>query len=146
VLAQTSAILSYLGKKHGLAPTSDEDIAKCDQLSADASDVWSEVFKHSKDEDKGAAFLAADGRLAAWFVHFEKALGVTSGPFFFGENPTYADFNLLGLIDLLQFYFEDRFAPLVSDNLTNWLGACCCRNSYMAIQAGGVPILPASFK
>lgn len=146
VLAQTTAILSYLGKKHGLAPTSDEAIATCDQLSADASDVVSEVFKHSKDEDKGAAFLAAGGRLAAWFAHFEKALGVTSGPFLFGETPTYADFNLLGLIDLLQFFYEDRFAPLVSENMTNWLGACCCRNSYMAIQASGVPILPASMK
>ena len=146
VLGQTTAIMSYLGKKHGMAPTSEEEIASCDQLSADASDVCSEIFKHSKDEDKGEAFLAPGGRLAGWFAHFEKALGVTSGPFFFGENPTYADFNLLGVIDLIQFYFEDRFAPLVMENLTNWLGACCCRNSYMAIQAAGIPVLPPSMK
>ena len=147
VLSQTNVILSYLGKKHGLAPTSDEDIAKCDQLTADASDVVSEVFKHSKDEDKGEAFLAPGGRLSTWFAHFDKCLSVNStGPFLFGENPTYADFNLVGLIDLLQFFFDDKFAPLVSENMTNWLGACVCRNSYMALQAEGLPILPASFK
>jgi hypothetical protein len=50
------------------------------------------------------------------------------------------------LIDLLQFFFDDKFAPLVSENMTNWLGACVCRNSYMALQAEGLPILPASFK
>jgi glutathione S-transferase len=90
--------------------------------------------------------LAPGGRLGDWFAHFEKALAVCSGPFFFGENPTFADFQLLSVIDLLQFYFEDRFAPLISENLTNWLSAMCCRNSYMEVQASGVPILPDSFK
>ena len=146
VLSQTSAILSYLGKKHGCAPSSDEDIAKCDQLTNDAADVTAEIFKASKSEDKGASFIAAGGRLAAWFSHFDKALTASSGPFFFGENPTYADFAFVPVFDLLQFYFDDRFAPLVSETLTDWLSACCCRNSYMAIQASGEPILPESFK
>jgi len=147
VLSQTSVILSYLGKKHGMAPSSDEDIAKCDQLAADTCDVVGEVLKHCKDEDKGAAFLAPGGRMAGWFAHFDKCLAVNAtGPFFFGENPTYADFALLSLIDLLQFAFDDRFAPLVSENMTAWLGASVCRNSYMAMQTEGLPILPASFK
>lgn len=145
VLAQTTAILSYLGKKHGAAPTSDEDLAKCDQLNADVADVFVETLNAYK-ADKGAAFIAPGGRLAQWLAHFDKALGVSAGPFFFGENPSFADFHLLSLIDALQFFFDDRFAPLVPERMTNWLGASVCRNSYMAIQAEGSPILPPSFK
>lgn len=146
VLSQTAVILSYLGKKHGRAPTSPEDIAKCDQLTCDGADLCSEILKHSKDEDKGAAFLAPGGRLSVWFAHFEKSLGVSPGPFFFGEEPCYADFNLLSVIDLLQFFFEDKFSPFVSDNMTAWLASCVSRTSYMAVQAEGLPVLPESFK
>ena len=60
-LAQTTAILEFLGKRHGYLPASDTAQANCLQLALNAGDMWEESYSARRSSDEGAAFCA--GRL-----------------------------------------------------------------------------------
>ena len=101
-LAQTTAILEFLGRRHGYIPMSDTAQANCLQLALNAADMWEESYSARRSADEGAAFLA--GRLPLWLSHLARFHAACSdgGTFFFGDAPTYADFQLLNVVHILQ--------------------------------------------
>jgi glutathione S-transferase len=106
-VAQTTAILQFLGRRHGYAPAdmSEEVQANCLQLALNAADIWSEAYKARREDDEGAAFIAE--RLPRWLDQLERFFSATSGggPFFFGTHPTYADFALLNVCNILDWMY-----------------------------------------
>lgn len=146
VLGQTTAILAYLGSKHGYAPTSPEGIATCNQLSLDAADVLVEAFKAKALEDKGAAFYAEGARLSQWLVHFDKAFAKGNGAYLMGADVSHADFNLFCVLDVLDFFFDDKWRAILPEKVSKFYTEFRTRSSVVAFAALGKPALPASMK
>lgn len=107
VLAQTTAILSYLGQKHGYVPGGGGDAelaASCLQAACDAADIWAEAYKARRGEDKGVEFLQG-GRLASWLIHLAASLEQTPGPYVFGDEASFADFAIANMLYTLDYMF-----------------------------------------
>ena len=71
-LAQTPAILGYLGRKHGLMPDDAERAALTDKIVADANDVLYEMTLHNGAQTwTRATWDAYRPRLGRWMAIFE---------------------------------------------------------------------------
>jgi glutathione S-transferase len=72
-LAQTPAILGYLGEKHGLLPGSPAGAAITAKIVADANDVLYEMTRHNGAQMwSQTAWNAYRARLARWMAIFEE--------------------------------------------------------------------------
>ena len=96
VLAQSNAILVYIGREHGLHPKDNWQAAEHEALMSAVEDLRSNVVPAIRNPDKEAS-LAARKELAAnylpqWGANVERRLG--KGPFLAGDNISVADIKL----------------------------------------------------
>ena len=133
--------MQFLGGRHGYTPASDTAQANCLQLALNAADIWEESYSARRGEDQGAEFCGE--RLQAWFstlLGFKAATG-SDGPYFFGAEPTYADFQLLNVLRILQFMFEVEQVDL-PPALAEWQAAMEERPGAASyLLAGAEPVL-----
>ena len=132
--------MQFLGGRHGYTPASDTAQANCLQLALNAADIWEESYSARRGEDQGAEF--SSNRLQAWFstlLGFKAATG-SDGPYFFGAEPTYADFQLLNVLRILQFMFEVEQVDL-PPALAEWQAAMEARPGVARYLEGAEPVL-----
>lgn len=145
-LAQTCAILQYLGAKHGFTPSDPELAASCLQASMDSADVLVEISNQIKSEDKGVAFLSEGGRLSIWMEHFARIISKHGGPFLYGAEPKFADFHLFAILSALSFCFPSFGTDRLPENLRAFYEAFEARPSTIALKGLGMPALPESMR
>jgi glutathione S-transferase len=96
VLAQSNAILVYLGREHGLHPTDNFEAARHEAMMAHVEDLRGAVAPTLRIEDpaekKRARETLAASYLPAWGERAERQLG--DGPFFAGAKLHVVDLKL----------------------------------------------------
>eukprot|EP00009_Paramoeba_aestuarina_P016237 CAMPEP_0201539736 /NCGR_PEP_ID=MMETSP0161_2-20130828/70564_1 /ASSEMBLY_ACC=CAM_ASM_000251 /TAXON_ID=180227 /ORGANISM="Neoparamoeba aestuarina, Strain SoJaBio B1-5/56/2" /LENGTH=219 /DNA_ID=CAMNT_0047947149 /DNA_START=849 /DNA_END=1508 /DNA_ORIENTATION=+ len=114
VLSQTVAIVVYLAEKHGFSLDSAQDKAHALMSVLNLADVFTEGFKARREDDKGEAFLAADGRLSKWLTLVNGSAAKHGGKFSFGDKLTFVDFFLLNVHLSLVHVFGDDYKAQAS--------------------------------
>ena len=117
-LAQGPAILAYLGRKHGAAPSEPGLAAQADAVTLGAEDLRSKYFGLFGDdkEAKQAAFVAGDWT-KRWLPAFEWLLSTGSATHLVGDALSYADIAVWDALDGFVVYVNGaKFAgfPRVS--------------------------------
>lgn len=100
-LVQGPAIMGYLGRKHGIAPTEPQAAARAEAITLGAEDLRSKFFTllGRGNEEKQAAFLAEDWKLR-WLPGFEGLLQNNgSTGFMVGDQLSYADIAVWDALD-----------------------------------------------
>lgn len=120
-LSQTTAAAVFLGEtlsidfngaKVALKPADDMKFQAL-KVACDLADVWADAYGARKAKQSWAAvdeYIA--GRLTKWLATLEanrKAWGVPGG-FLIGISPTYLDFLLFNVLDVLDFMFGSGMA------------------------------------
>jgi len=118
-VAQTTACCEYVGTLAKTTPADPKMAANVLQLACDAADLWAEGYGARKGTDKGKAFLD-DGRCAKFMEKIEKSFAFHDGPYFFGANPTYADFAMLNTLRTMEFCYGDDFTAKQGDVITKF--------------------------
>jgi NAD(P)-dependent dehydrogenase (short-subunit alcohol dehydrogenase family)/glutathione S-transferase len=141
-LAQTPAILNYLGAAHGYGVDCADAKASATYLQTllDIGDVTSELFDLAKDHQKKAAFAAPGGRLSNWLKHLgtvQAKLGGGAGGFLCtADRPTAADFFLLSAFDTFDFALgAGATAAVTPEGLRELRARLEARPSYAAFKA-----------
>nr|CAH0103004.1 unnamed protein product [Daphnia galeata] len=96
-LSQTFAILKYLGRKHNLAPKTEEEHIRVDLIEAEAEDMrtkWSTLCYHADFEKMKPEYVK---NAPVKLKEISAFLG--SHPYFAGQNITYIDFLIYELMD-----------------------------------------------
>jgi len=103
-VSQSQACVQYVGRKYGFADNVDPD--KALQYMLDMSDMWTEFGKAMVDAESLKKFLQAEpcgdrlsGRFGMWMGNIERSI---RGKFYFGEKPSYVDFQMLQTVGLLK--------------------------------------------
>jgi glutathione S-transferase len=100
VLAQSNAILVFIGRSHGLHPKADFDAARHEAVMCHVEDLRSNVAPtlHISDptEKKRAREALAADYLPAWGARAEKQ--IEAGPFFAGEKLHVVDLKLYSVV------------------------------------------------
>jgi glutathione S-transferase len=95
-LAQSNAILAYVGRKYGLHPKDPWEAARHEAILAAVEELRAALAPSGRiadpDEKKKAREELARGHLKAWGGHMEKQI---HGPFVGGEQLQVADIKLL---------------------------------------------------
>lgn len=105
-LTQSLAILRYLGRKHNMAPLTEEQTIKCEVLELQLMDWTMEAFKlwssnvDEYEEKKAAYEDTINSKLQLLEQYIEP------GPYTLGDNLTYVDFLLYQFLD-----YQRRFIP-----------------------------------
>jgi glutathione S-transferase len=123
-IAQTAAILLWLGEQHGLAPKGDAGRLFAHQLQltiadmvAEAHDVHHPVGVSLYYEDqKPEAARKAEGfrkeRMPKFLDYFEAVLAAAKGDWLTGKRWSYADLSLFHLVEGLDYAFPKRMKTL----------------------------------
>ena len=117
VLAQSTAILVYIGREHDLHPKDPFEAARHEALMAHCEDLRhtvTPILRIKEDRERLRKELA-EGYLMTWAGFTEKQLG--AGPFFAGDKLHVADIKLYmvtrwfasGSVDLVPTTVFDRF-------------------------------------
>ena len=95
-MAQTFAILRFLGKRHGYYPTDDMQAHKCDEMLDRYNDVLSAVYKPHFAKDKEPMLPNIFEKVLPTYL---KEIDATcaKGEFICGPKLTIADFAIAGL-------------------------------------------------
>jgi glutathione S-transferase len=112
-LCQGPVIMSYLARKHGLAPTELQASAKADAIALGAEDLRIEYFRMFGDRaaEKQAKFV--DGNWTKrWLPCFSTLLEEGGGEHFFGTAPNHADIAVFDAIDATVTWVEGAKARL----------------------------------
>ncbi len=121
-LSQTTAIMEYLGRRHGCLPAEPREQASTLQLACTAADVWSEAYAARKSSDTAAQTTFRSKRLAQWLVHLSSVLcHPPSSLYFGGAHPSYADFALLNAFRACEFMFGAECKSSYPDAVAQWL-------------------------
>jgi glutathione S-transferase len=115
VLAQSSAILRYLGKKFNLAGDNDFEAAKCDEMVEALGDLKKAAFPAlmEKDETKKAELIATlKNETFPKFLSVFNKLIEANGGFLVGKRFSYADFAVASTVDI----FADHLGKNLFDN------------------------------
>jgi len=114
-VSQTTAIMQYLGAVHGYNGRTPEEEANVLQVALNAADLWVEgyytrsgVASLGLTSDNGKTFWQGK-RGEVWLKLLEKNLQATDGDYFFGANPTYADFCVFNAINVIRFVYGEHF-------------------------------------
>lgn len=95
-LAQSNAILSYLGRAHGLLPADPWEAARHEAVMAAVEDLRAQIGPTTRMKDevekKARRLELATGFLPAWGAQVERQIG--EGPFLGGAKPSVADLKL----------------------------------------------------
>lgn len=121
-LAQSNAILAYIGRTYGVLPADAHEAARHDAVMASVEDLRAAVAV-PRDADE-AAKKAAREKMAAttvptWAGFIERQIG--GGPFLAGERPSVADIKLYmgmrsfrrGVMDHIPTTVFDGFPKLI---------------------------------
>ena len=124
IVSHTAAILLYLGRRIGLAPTDEEGRLRTHEIQLTITDIVQEVYNshHPIDEDKwfheqkieaiARAAVFRKDRMPKFLGWFERILEANplGADHLVGRFVTYADLSLFQLIEGLRFAF-----PLASE-------------------------------
>ena len=118
VLAQTPAILQYIGEKHGLAPLDSEGRAVALAQALTIADVWAEVeqftLKYRDDKEgciaKAKTFLG--DRAKQFFGYFNEILRRNNGMLCRDDILTYVDVFLFLTLEAFAFSFPKAYRTL----------------------------------
>lgn len=122
-LGQSNAILSYIGRTHGLHPTDAWEAAEHDAVMMFVEDLRHKVAtstrSESEDEKKASRMEFADGYLKMWADRLEQRI---EGPFLAGDALNVADLKIAGVmnwfrrggVDHIEPTYFDRFARLTA--------------------------------
>jgi glutathione S-transferase len=98
-LAQTNAILAYVGRSHGLHPSDPWEAARHEAILAAGEELRAAIGPSGKltdpAEKQKAREALASGYLQTWGSHLERQI---SGPFVAGERIQVADIKLFQII------------------------------------------------
>jgi len=118
-LAQTTAILKYLGEVHGYDGSTAEERANVLQVAGNVADLWTEAYgsrmgsAHAGMKSDGGKTFWEGGRGLLWLQTLERNFNGTSGDYFF-DKITYVDFAVLNILQAVRFiygqFFEDELA------------------------------------
>lgn len=99
-LCQGCAIMSYLARKHGIAPHDSRDAARADAIALGAEDLRSEYFRLFGDDtaSKQERFVHARWR-ERWLPSFDALLEQNGGAVFAGGALSHADIAVWDAID-----------------------------------------------
>ncbi len=126
VLAQTAAILDYLGPRVGLAPESEGDRHRALQLQLTLADVWSEAHDThhpttnalTYEEQREAALARSkafrEARIPKFFGYFERAAAARPGPYVFGNAVSYVDLSLFQMVRGVEYAFPKAAARVLA--------------------------------
>lgn len=121
-LAQTTAIMEYLGRRHGCLPAEPQQQAVTLQLACTAADIWSEAYAARKSNDAATQTTFLSKRLVQWLVHLASVLCHPPAPAYFGGvKPSYADFALLNAFRACEFMYGDGCAASYPAAVTAWM-------------------------
>ena len=112
VLSQTASILAYLGNEFGFGVSQAND-PYAYTVSLNLADIWAEAYGGRKGPDGGAAFLK--NRLHDWLDVLEKGIEKKGGKFFFGDSPSFVDFQALNVYHILEFMYGKVAVSAVSE-------------------------------
>jgi glutathione S-transferase len=127
VIAQTTNICAFLGKRHGLAPDDFPGMLHANQLQLTVADAVSDahdthhpisVGAHYEDQRPAALERAAHfrtARMPKYLGYFQRVLQANSagqGRHLVGAQPSYADFAVFQLLAGLDFAFPQAMASL----------------------------------
>ena len=149
-LAQTTAILCFLGEELGMMPTDAMSKADSMQLLGDAGDVWSESYA-ARTSGAPMAFIES-GRLSKWMAHLTAALLTAApnstqlGPFFLGAAPTCADYALFSALRLVQEMYPTGFAAALSPEIKAWQEVLAARPAVAKYLVSCEPIIYESLR
>jgi len=122
-IAQSNAILAYIGRRYGAHPTDLAEAARHEALMAAVEDLRAAAAatgRHSNEGEKRAAREQfAAGTLRTWAGHVEAQLG--DGPFVAGAAPMVADVKIYmgvrafrrGVMDYIPTTCFDDFPKIV---------------------------------
>ena len=99
VLAQTNAILVYIGRTWGLHPKDDFEAARHEMMMHHVEDLRADIgrtLRMNDDDKKRARTHIAETTLPAWAAGAEKLIG--DGPFFAGAKLHVVDCKLFVMI------------------------------------------------
>ena len=104
VLAQSNAILTFIGRRHGLLPKDDLEAARHQAMMEHVEDLRHALNPSLRIEDpvekKKAREALASGYIPAWAERAERQIG--DGPFFGGKQPSVADVKLYVVVRWLS--------------------------------------------
>lgn len=130
LLAQTATICRYLGERHGLAPDSEADRYRADQLQLTIADLVMEAhdthhplgaalyYEDQKEASRRRAELFCEGRMASFLDYFESALGRNSaaaGQCLIGADLSYVDLSMFQVLAGLEYAFPKTFRRVSED-------------------------------
>ena len=96
-LAQTNAILTYIGRQHGLHPKDDFEASRHEAVMCHVEDLRSQAAPALRIADEGekkkARSALAETYLPTWAGYAEQEIAAT-GPFFAGEKLHVVDLKL----------------------------------------------------
>lgn len=97
VIAQSNAILGYIGRSHGLHPQDAFEAARHEAMMAHVEDLRGAITPtmriRDEEEKKKARLALAEGFIPAWARHAESQL-TGPGPFFAGDKLHVVDIKL----------------------------------------------------
>jgi glutathione S-transferase len=105
-LVQGPVIMSYLARKHGMAPTDLRQGARADAITLGAEDLRTRYFSLFGEgaQEKQAAFLSGDWQ-TRWLPSFDGLLALHgAGGFFLGSTPCHADLAVWDVLDAVTTY------------------------------------------
>lgn len=116
VIAQTAAILHYLGPRHGLVPAGERSIFGAHQLQLTVTDIVAEVhdthhpvgaglyYEDQKPEARKAAHAFAGERIPKYLDYFEHVLRKNGKKWTLGRF-SYVDLSMFQLVEGLTYAF-----------------------------------------
>jgi glutathione S-transferase len=99
VLAQSNAILVYIGRTWGMHPKDDFEAARHEMMMGHVEDLRTKIgntLRLDPEAKKKAREEIAETALPAWCASTEKQIG--DGPFFAGERPHVVDLKLFMIV------------------------------------------------
>ena len=122
-VAQSNAILAYLGREHGLHPADAFEAARHESVMMYVEDFRAQIAQDTSaddEDDKREKRIAfADGYMNDWAERVERQI---AGPFFAGDDINVVDLKISGLIgwfkrggvDHIGADYFDRFPKLTA--------------------------------
>lgn len=117
VLAQSTAILVWVGRGYGLHPKDDFEAARHEAMMQHAEDLRAQISPTmrmtNEEEKKAARKTLAEGYLPTWGANTEKQIG--DGPFFGGASLNVVDLKLHLVVRWVKSGVLDHLPPTVFD-------------------------------
>lgn len=144
LLGQTSAILQYLGRKHGYDMEDAMDQAHVNQVCNNAADMWTDSYLAKMGNSNCGS--TSDGGLEFMKTRLDKHLDMVernlsgSGPYFF-DRVTYADFALLNVLRAMRFMYEGFDEKVASyKSIVQFEEAMCKRPNMAKFLENALPV------